>query len=82
MGMFVLYKRMSKKDLRKCSGEAIRNINKWFKNNPSRKDCKAELWYGRRITIPRGKTKEKVTEFLNECLSKPKTVFSKRLTND
>ena len=78
MGTFIAYMTLSDKDLKRNAKDAIRDINKWFEDNPKRKDCNAELWYGKRILIPKGKVKVMVEKFLKESLTDKKTIRTKR----
>lgn len=52
--MIVIYKTISEAEIRRDAKSAIRKINKWFKENPNRTDCKAETWYGQMSVIRRG----------------------------
>jgi hypothetical protein len=46
MASFVAFQKIKPKALKKIAKESIDGLEKWFKNNPKRKVCHAELWYG------------------------------------
>jgi hypothetical protein len=51
MAGFILYKRVPKAQILKDAKKAKVDIAAWFKNNPKRKVCNAEFWYGKRVKI-------------------------------
>ena len=52
--MLVVYSTVPNETIRKEGEEAIAQLETWFENNPKRKTCKAEMWYGQMTTIRRG----------------------------
>ena len=68
--MILVYKRLSKKQLLKEAKETINQINEWFEKNPTRKVCKAELWYGKIYTIKRNTVADRINEYVNVLLNK------------
>lgn len=53
MATFVVYKRLSEAELRAAAETLIPQLEGWFENNPKRRVCTAELWYGGSYKIKR-----------------------------
>ena len=53
-----IYERFTKKQLEKHVAEAIKGVRKFFKDNPKRRVCTAELFYGKVMKL-KPKTFEK-----------------------
>lgn len=51
--MIVIYKTLTETEIRRDARSAVRKINKWFKQNPQRTDCKTEGWYGQMFMVRR-----------------------------
>lgn len=66
--MLVVYKRLTEKQLRKDAKDAIKQITEWFAENPKRRVCRAELFYGKTISVKRKTITEQVTKLLEEVL--------------
>ena len=49
--MIVVYSRFTKAQLEKHVDEAIKGVRKFFKDNPKRRVCKAELFYGKMMSL-------------------------------
>lgn len=49
--MILIYDKFTKAQLKKEAAEAVKSLTEWFKNNPKRKTCRAEMWYGRMHSI-------------------------------
>jgi hypothetical protein len=65
--MITVYKRLlSATQIRKEAKKAIRDIAKWFEQNPKRRVCKAELWYGKIISIKRATIEKQIETAVNE----------------
>lgn len=58
--MIVIYNKLTKKELKASAKETIAKVNEWFNNNPRRKVCKAELWYGKVHKIRRDHVEEDI----------------------
>ena len=52
--MILIYKTIPAVTIRKDATESIPKLVKWFKANPTRKDCHVAMWYGQRFTLKRG----------------------------
>jgi hypothetical protein len=71
MGSFVAYTTIKPSELRKIAKKSIIGIKKWFKYNPGRKECHAELWYGICLDITRtANVAEIINRILKETLEK------------
>ena len=68
--MIVIYKTLTETEIRNDAKSAIRKINKWFKANPDRKDCKAETWYGEMSVIRRGHVSKDVNAAAEAAINK------------
>lgn len=51
--MILIYKTIPETEIRRDARSAVRKINKWFKQNPQRTDCKTEVWYGKMVAVRR-----------------------------
>lgn len=60
--MFVVYQKLTKKQLADSVKETIPQLIKWFKDNPKRDTCQAEMWYGKVLTVRRDHVEEDVKE--------------------
>lgn len=58
--MIVIYEKMSRKEIDKAAKEAIKGITKFFEDNPKRRICKAELFYGQVVKVRKNHIKEDV----------------------
>jgi chaperone required for assembly of F1-ATPase len=79
MGLIIVYKRMTEKELRKAATEATTQILDWFEANPRRKICRAELMYGRHLKVTRGQVVHDIQLFVQALLKEDQTaaVFTK-----
>ena len=66
--MIIVYPKMSEEELRKIAADAIPQIQEWFQQNPKRRVCHAELWYGKKLTIKRKDVAKQINDFLEEIL--------------
>lgn len=62
--MILIYDRLTEKQLKKAASEVVKNLTKWFKDNPKRKMCRAELWYGKMYSIKRKNIKGQINEIV------------------
>jgi hypothetical protein len=67
MGSFAAYYKLKPTALKRVAKESIEGITKWFKDNPQKKQCDAELWYGVRHIF---KPKDDVAAFINDLLER------------
>lgn len=58
--MFFAYQKLTKKQLQKSLKETLLQMEEWFKNNPNRHVCEAELWYGQKHKLNRKSFKEQL----------------------
>jgi len=72
MGMIVIYEKIPAKTIRKEAKEVIQKITEWFQNNPKRRVCDAQLWYGRRLKVKRKMIAEQVNGLAEELIKKDK----------
>ena len=56
------------KTIRQEAKKAIRDITSWFENNPKRRVCKTEMWYGKMHSIKRKTITEQVDEAAAEAI--------------
>lgn len=66
--MIVIYKRLSEKTLRKEAKDVIKKLQIWFDENPKRRVCRTELWYGRFVSLKRNTFKEQVEKSVEKAL--------------
>lgn len=66
--MIVIYPKMTEDDLRKVAAEAIPKIEGWFQQNPKRRVCRAELWYGKHLSLKRKTVAAQINALLDETL--------------
>jgi DNA-binding SARP family transcriptional activator len=67
--MIVLYKRLSEKTLRKEAKDVIKKLQSWFDENPKRRICRTELWYGKYVTLNRNTFKQQIEKIIKESLN-------------
>lgn len=68
--MLVFYKTLPAATIRKDSKTTIKKINKWFKDNPKRRVCRAELWYGDVVSIKRNAVEKMVTAAAEKAIKR------------
>jgi len=67
--MIVLYKRLSEKTLRKEAKDVIKKLQSWFDENPKRRICRTELWYGKYVALNRNTFKQQIEKIIKESLN-------------
>lgn len=67
--MIAIYKRLSEKQIRKECKSTIKKLEKWFIDNPNRRVCHAQLWYGRPISIKKTTIKSQVEDAAENAIS-------------
>ena len=65
MGSFVAYQKLKTAALKRLAKESIEGITKWLQENPKRKTCHAELWYGIERNFSR---KDNIAMIINDLL--------------
>lgn len=55
------YEKIPPAKLRKECASTIEKLTAWFEQNPKRRVCRAQLWYGSSCKVRRGHIKEDVT---------------------
>ena len=76
--MILVYKTIPAKTLRKEAKAAIAQIEAWFSANPTKTNCNAELFYGRRLDIKPNTVKQQVDDFIKELIAEDKTKLASR----
>lgn len=72
MGTFLVYMTMPEKEIRKEAKKVIKQLRAWFKKNPTRTDCDAELFYGRRVIIKPDTIAKQVNDLVEELVKSDK----------
>ena len=68
MASFIVYKPLSNKELKEMAEKAIKGITKFFKENPRRRICNVELWYGRQVKVRKNHIEEDIQKALEKAL--------------
>jgi len=66
--MIVIYPKMTEENLRKAAEAAISQVGGWFQQNPKRRVCRAELWYGKHLSLKRKTVAAQINALLEETL--------------
>ena len=66
--MIAIYGKVPAKEIKKGGKDAIKQIEKWFKANPKKKVCHAQVWYGKMKNVRRGYVSEDINEAMIEAL--------------
>jgi hypothetical protein len=66
--MIVVYYKIPEIELRNSMLNAVKQIDDWFTNNPKRRVCKTELWYGRTHTIKKKDVRGQLIKIVEEIL--------------
>lgn len=66
--MYFFGDKIPTKELRKDAKKTIQGIEGWFKRHPSRRVCKARLWYGVDHKIHRGQVAEEINRVMLSCI--------------
>ena len=69
MASIVVYGKISKEEILKSAEETIQDVQKWFEDNPKRRVCNIELWYGKRGKIKRKTIAEDINKFAEEAIN-------------
>lgn len=68
--MIVVYRKFTPAQIRKDVKINIKKIAQWFEQNPKRRVCRAELWYGQSISIKKATIKEQLEKAAEEAIAK------------
>ncbi len=49
--MLVIYKKPTKKDVKQDVKALKKGVRKFFEDNPKRKVCRAEVWFGKVLAV-------------------------------
>ena len=69
--MLIIYKTLTEQQLRDSAAEAIPKIETWFVQNPRRRVCRTELWYGKTQSIKKKDVEGQINAIVEELLNKP-----------
>jgi hypothetical protein len=77
--MIIVYKTLSEQELRDSAAAAIPKIETFFVQNPKRRVCRTELWYGRTQSIKKKNIAEQINAIVDGLIAEGKT---KESSND
>jgi hypothetical protein len=69
--VFAIYPRIPEKELREMAQEVVSKTEAFFANNPKRRVCRVQVWYGKVITIRRKHVQEDIDEAVKLALERP-----------
>lgn len=67
--MFLLYERIPDDELRESAKDAIKQIEQFFKDNPRRRVCRTELWYGKVRSIKKKDVATQINDIVEELIT-------------
>lgn len=67
--MFVIYNRIPEDELRKSAAETIPLIEAFFAQNPKRRVCRSELWYGKTHSIKKKNVADQINAIVNDLIA-------------
>jgi hypothetical protein len=70
--MIVIYKTLTAKELKSGARDAIVQITEFFKKNPDRTNCVAQMFYGRNLDVKPGTVAQQVNAFVKELIAEDK----------
>jgi hypothetical protein len=68
MAGFVIYPRLTEQELRESAAETIPKIETFFVQNPKRRVCRSELWYGKAHSIKKKDVAGQINAIVEELL--------------
>lgn len=77
MAGILFYARIPDGELRSQVSEAVENINKWFEQNPKRRVCRCELWYGKFQSIKRRDVQTQIESVVEKLIRKEQAKAAK-----
>jgi hypothetical protein len=66
--MIVIYKTLTEQELRDSAAESIPKIESWFVQNPRRRVCRTELWYGETKSIKRKNVADQINAIVDKLV--------------
>lgn len=72
MAGIVIYEKIPKKTILSEGKKAIKQISQWFKDNPKRKICRCDFWYGIFRNIRKAHIEEDIQDAVDEALKRGK----------
>ena len=72
--MLAIYQRLTLTELQQQQADAVAQLNNWFVQNPKRRICKAQLWYGRQHKIKRNDVASQIKQIADELIRKNEVV--------
>ena len=79
--MIVVYKTLSEQELRDSAAAAIPKIETFFVQNPKRRVCRTELWYGKSQSIKKKNVAEQINAIVDALIEEGKTKEAKEAKN-
>jgi hypothetical protein len=67
--MIVIYKTLSEQELRDSAANTIPKIEAFFVQNPKRRVCRTELWYGRTQSIKKKNVAEQINAIVDALIA-------------
>ena len=68
MSSFAAYPKLKTESLKRIAQESIDGIKEWFVQHPSKKICKAELWYGIWLHLTQENVEKNIKQLLEDTL--------------
>jgi hypothetical protein len=68
--MIILYNKVSEKTIREEAKDTIERITEWFQAYPRRRVCRAELWYGKMVSVRKKHVEEDINKAAEEAIAK------------
>ena len=65
---FRIYSKMTEKELRDSAAEAVPQIEAFFAQNPKRRVCRTELWYGKAQSIKKKNVADQLTAVIDKMV--------------
>lgn len=69
--MIVIYSKLSPKEIKKIANKLIKDLPKWFENNPKRKICRVQLWYDKVINVRKENFKVRIEQEAEWAINNP-----------
>lgn len=69
--MFVIYQKIPPKEIKRLGRKLIKDLPKWFEDNPKRKVCRVELWHGKVINVRKENFKERIEQEVKHTINNP-----------
>ncbi len=62
MTMFAVYPNVPDEKIREAADKLLKDIPEWFSNNPKRRVCRVEFFYGKVLKLTRKNYKEMIEQ--------------------